>query len=574
MKIESLLIGMLACTALVGCTSEEPLSLTEEGTAVQFTVNMEGALESRTISDGTGANTLMYGVFEKVSDTEMKQVIDKTVISNVEGLIGDGYRMSISLLRGKTYQVVFWAQNSNCEAYTVGDDMKVGVKYTGINNDELRDAFFATQQVTVASNSTVNVTLKRPFAQINVGAFKTDYEYAQSLGVTVNQSKATIKNVPNQIDLLTGIASGSVDVNYTFGNTPYESGESLARVDVDGDKNLETYTWVSMSYILASPERTTHEMNFAFINSADENNQILFEAGKEVPAQRNYRTNIVGQVLSSSYNFNINIDPVYDGDIINAGYVYYIFNEPTTIENTEFALNNAAYGHWCVFTCPKNVNHLITFNNVRFSGELYAVAFGEYYGNTYNNYSFNINEVVAENVKVANCVSNATDVFSLLFYLRGTTNVTNCTWTGTTTVENTSITDGQVNLDPDHAYDCGVPNYCNATISGSTIDKVYIWSFAQATITDSKIGYIRTAAINYKGLNPYLTIGSGAVVDKIEITRTGSYSTPLNILAGAEVKELVLNGVPVTKITIEPGAKVNGKTFEEGMSVAEFLGVE
>ena len=565
---------MLASIALVGCTSEEPLSLTEEGTAVQFTVNMEGALESRTISDGTGANTLMYGVFEKVSDTEMKQVIKKTVIDDVKGLIGDGYRMSISLLRGKTYQVVFWAQNSSCEAYTVGDDMKVGVKYAGINNDELRDAFFATQQVTVASNSTVNVTLKRPFAQINVGAFKTDYEYAQSLGVTVNQSKATIKNVPNQIDLLTGIASGSVDVNYTFGNTPYESGESLARVDVDGDKNLETYTWVSMSYILASPERTTHEMNFAFINSADENNQILFEAGKEVPAQRNYRTNIVGQVLSSSYNFNINIDPVYDGDIINAGYVYYIFNKPTTIENTEFALNNAAYGHWCVFTCPEGVNHLITFNNVRFSGELYAVAFGEYYGKTYNNYSFNINEVVAENVKVANCVSNATDVFSLLFYLRGTTNVTNCTWTGTTTVENTSITDGQVNLDPDHAYDCGVPNYCNATISGSTIDKVYIWSFAQATITDSKIGYIRTAAINYKGLNPYLTIGSGAVVDKIEITRTGSYSTPLNILAGAEVKELVLNGVPVTKITIEPGAKVNGKTFEEGMSVAEFLGVE
>ena len=80
MKIKSLLIGMLASIALVGCTNNEELPLAEESTTVQFTVNMEGALESRAISDGTGATTLMYGVFEKTSDTEMKLVIKKTVI--------------------------------------------------------------------------------------------------------------------------------------------------------------------------------------------------------------------------------------------------------------------------------------------------------------------------------------------------------------------------------------------------------------------------------------------------------------------------------------------------------------
>jgi hypothetical protein len=170
-------------------------------------------------------------------------------------------------------------------------------------------------------------------------------------------------------------------------------------------------------------------------------------------------------------------------------------------------------------------------------------------------------------------VTNQGDIISLLFYLRGKTNVTNCTWTGTTTIENTSITDGAVTSDPDHAYDCGVPNFCNSTISGSTIDKIYIWSHAQATITDSEVGYIRTAAIDYKKAT-HLTIGSGAVVGKIEVSPYSSYATPLNILAGAEVKELILNGVPVTKIIIEPGAKVNGKTFETGMSVGEFLGVE
>ena len=560
MKIKSLLIGMLASIALVGCTNNEELPLAEESTTVQFAVNMEGALESRAISDGTGATTLMYGVFEKTSDTEMKQVIKKTVIEDVKGLIGNGYRMNISLLRGKTYQVVFWAQNPDCDDYSVSDDMKVAIDYTGINNDELRDAFFATQQVTVTSNSTINVTLKRPFAQINVGAFKTDYEYAQSLGVTVKKSSATIKKVPNQINLLTGVALGEVDVKYTFGDIPTES---LNGVDFDENEALEIYKWVSMSYILASPDVTYHEMSFAFTEKVDENNetadQILFDAGR-IPARRNYRSNIVGQVLSSKCNFNINIDPIYEGEANNGGHVYYIFNEPTTIENTEFALNKAAEGNWCVFTCPKDVNHLITFNNVTFSGKLYSVAFGEYYGSTYNNYSFALNNVKAEGVTVGNCVSNwlydktnpnfTIDHMSLLFYLRGQTTVKNCVWKGTKTVNSLPIdaekfggVKGEA-YDVNIAYDCGIPNFSTSIIEDSEIGSMYVWTQAKKVhLLNTKVDYLRTGLITAKG--NLILDGEETVVTNLEISDVAmnvSYKPSLVIQNGAKVTNLYLNG--------------------------------
>ena len=597
MKIKSLLIGMLASIALVGCTNNEELPLAEESTTVQFAVNMEDALESRAISDGTGATTLMYGVFEKTSDTEMKLVIKKTVIDDVKGLIGNGYRMNISLLRGKTYQVVFWAQNPKCKAYTVGEDMKVGISYKGINNDELRDAFFATQQVTVTSNSTINVTLKRPFAQINVGAFKTDYEYAQTLDVTVNLSSATIENVPNQIDLLTGVASGSVDVNYTFGDTPYESGESLARVDVDGDKHLETYTWISMSYILASPERTTHKMNFAFTNNKNTDSKILFDAGI-VPAQRNYRTNIVGQVLSSNCNFNINIDPIYEGEMNHSGHVYYIFNESTTIADTEFALTRYSQNEqtWCVFTAPKDnqdENLIINFNNVKFSGHMYGVMFGEDWNVRKNGvivekhptvYNFNINNVTANGVTVDNCVHDGNNHCSPLFYFRGKSTVTNCTWLGTkkSNDEKMYCVTGSHWVNNSVAYDCGVTNGANATFKDCIIGSMYVWSQAQATIEStsaekfSKIDYICNNTIWSPVNSVYgsLTIGANTKVGTIKLTGSNNYVKKTYLGNGAEVDNFDLNGrTDKIEIIIREGAKVkiNGTDYDNSASTEPMI---
>ena len=86
-------------------------------------------------------------------------------------------------------------------------------------------------------------------------------------------------------------------------------------VDVNKDGEKEYYRYLSMCYILADPVGSTHTMSFKFKDI--ENDKLVgFSEGLEnVPAKRNWRTNLVGQILTGPANFLVIIDPTYDGEI-------------------------------------------------------------------------------------------------------------------------------------------------------------------------------------------------------------------------------------------------------------------
>ena len=255
---------------------------------VTFAVDVEGALATRAISDGNGATQLMWGIFTE----DGVLIIPKQVRDNVAGLLTDaGYSFTMSLAKGKTYRAAFWAQNPECAAYTVSDDMKVTVDYAGVNNDESRDAFFATTDAfTVGASTVVSAVLKRPFAQINVGTYAWDLEYAKESEMDVQTSAASVKSVPNVINLFDGGVEGAVDVEYSLAALPAEQ----LYVDVDEDGTDEEYVWLSMSYILAPAEGSLYAMSFTFADAQQAGPFTFGEGLGTVPAQRNWRTNIVG----------------------------------------------------------------------------------------------------------------------------------------------------------------------------------------------------------------------------------------------------------------------------------------
>lgn len=555
MKKANLFAVVLLCAAvLASCSkSEEPTPVIEEMIDVTFSLSAENAIQTRAISDGTGADCLMFGVF----DDEGTIILPKAVKNNVTGLTSTaGHSMTISLAKGHTYQVAFWAQDADCTAYTVSDDMKVSIDYTGINNDEARDAFFATTEpFTVDQSTTIGVTLKRPLAQVNVGAFPFDYEQAQHLGVDITRSSATVKGIANVLNLYDGTVSGETEVSYSLSTIPAED----LLVDVDEDKTPETYVWLSMSYILADKASTTHTMSFAFAD-ANGNNVTTFGDGLgAVPIQRNYRTNIVGQILTGAISFNIKIDPIYEGETINSAGLYYNFSENTTIENKVFAFNT----HEAATFTTENES-LITLKDVTFSGKVQYIAFGDYWkvGNEvivpFKNVLTN---VVAKNMVVTHSkgINNVQpiDYMAPLVFLRGETTLTDCEFTGTTSIA-PDITDYNGNVQPVIAYDCGVPNDCVATFNNCTVDAMYAWSHSQITLKDTKVKYLRCSTHNQSQAESHLTIDAGSVVDEIVVTSSGLakfvtiegkktltadlWAPKLIIKAGAHVKKLDMNG--------------------------------
>lgn len=555
MKKANLFAVVLLCAAvLASCSkSEEPTPVIEEMINVTFSLSAENAIQTRAISDGTGADCLMFGVF----DDEGTIILPKAVKNNVTGLTSTaGHSMTISLAKGHTYQVAFWAQDADCTVYTVSDDMKVSIDYTGINNDEARDAFFATTEpFTVDRSTTISVTLKRPLAQVNVGAFPFDYEQAQHLGVDITRSSATVKGIANVLNLYDGTVSGETEVSYSLSTIPAED----LLVDVDEDKTPETYVWLSMSYILADKASTTHTMSFAFAD-ANGNNVTTFGDGLgAVPIQRNYRTNIVGQILTGAISFNIKIDPIYEGETINSAGLYYNFSEDTTIENKVFAFNT----HEAATFTTENES-LITLKDVTFSGKVQYIAFGDYWkvGNEVIVPFKNVlNKVVAKNMVVTHStgINNVQpiDYMAPLVFLRGETTLTDCEFTGTTSIA-PDITDYNGNVQPVIAYDCGVPNDCVATFNNCTVDAMYAWSHSQITLKDTKVKYLRCSTHNQSQAESHLTIDAGSVVDEIVVTSSGLakfvtiegkktltadlWAPKLIIKAGAHVKKLDMNG--------------------------------
>lgn len=353
---KKLFLGMFAAAGMLLATScsNDELDVVQSGNEAQVTFSLaaEGGIATRAISDGTGAKKLVYAVYNANGE-----LIKTIANADVNGQIVDNSafdndlteNVTITLAKGQQYTVAFWAQDPKCTAYTTTDLENVEVDYAGLNNDETRDAFFKAETFTVTGNTEINVVLKRPFAQINVGVYQTDWNAAVASGIEIEKSKVTIEKAATSINLLTGEVEGEETVEYGFATIPaqFTTPETLD-VDLDKDGTKEKYVYLSMSYILANDattgyaKATLEDLDFTFAPKSG--NNINFSEGlNAVPVQRNWRTNIIGKILTGDVTFNITIDPIYDGEYnngnaqpVNINGVYY-----TTIQD---AVNNVKDG--------------------------------------------------------------------------------------------------------------------------------------------------------------------------------------------------------------------------------------
>ena len=284
----ALLLGTAACSSDI-----EPVAGDEA--LVTFTVNLGDGIDSRTISDGNGANILKFAVYTE--DGQHISALDQTVA--VENKMAT---IQTRLTRYHNFKLVFWAQNSSCSAYDTDDMSAIKVDYTNVNcNDESRDAFYKMEEVSVA-NADVNrlVVLTRPFAQINFLA----NDAAGVVNVNQYKSKVTVTGVPTTLNTLDGSVADFTDVTFDYA-TILPNEETLA--------SYEQYRYVAMNYVLAA---TAKEMkNEVVLTVKDENNAEVNTVNvANCPVQRNYRTNIIGDLFTMEGKFNIEIDPIYEGE--------------------------------------------------------------------------------------------------------------------------------------------------------------------------------------------------------------------------------------------------------------------
>lgn len=559
MKFSIKYLITLACVAIVSsCTNEDIVDSqsADEDVTVNFllTTESEDGTMTRAMSDGKKVDKLYYAIFTEAGDT----VIPKATVNNAEGLTSEtGFPMTLTLAKGRSYKAVFWAQNSQSKAYTVSDGMVVDVDNSKACNDDNSDAFYGVSSLFATSGESVKVTLRRPFAQLNVAAYPFDWEYINDhLNFKVTKSCVRVRNVAHSVNLLTGELSNWGSAQFKSNALPSENLEA----DIDEDGTPELYTYVSMAYVLAGAEPTTHSAEVFYLN--DEGKAVICEKTglSEVTLQRNTRTDFLGQVLTADGEINIR-EYDDDGNQPN-GDVYYNVSEPTTIENTIYNMSD----HGTALQFASVDGQLVTYNNLLFTGEIWTIELGEYRTSSYVKYNNLLNNVEYRNLSVSSCIECHEWYFSPACIAYGKSTFNNCVMKGATTTQ-TTRTDKHGVVHEVIPVDIGVRNESDAWFYGGEFGTMFAWTHAVVEIYDAKIDKLYCGTCDSTP-HSWMTIGSGTTIDKVICCEPRcpyggkEYSTTMTIKKGAKVGSLQLVSTDVEFLIIEEGAEVGPITCE------------
>ena len=261
-----------------------------EAAPVAFSISAP-EINTRAYSDGTTATVLQYAVYN--DDGEL---LDDLTVTN--GEIHGSTTVELMLTTGNTYSVVFWAAADGAPYSLDFAEKKMTVDYSkALSNDENRDAFYKWHTFTVSGAQTETIELRRPFAQLNVGT--NDFAASTSAGYTPAKSGVKVRNVYKTLSLADGKVADPVEVMMDYAALP--QGETFP---------VAGYDYLSMNYLLVPEAKGVIDIEFGYTDSdaAAAKTRIV----GSVPVQRNYRTNVYGQLLTSKVGFNVIINPEFE----------------------------------------------------------------------------------------------------------------------------------------------------------------------------------------------------------------------------------------------------------------------
>lgn len=264
-----------------------------------------------TFGNGETATKLYYGVFE-VYDKDGDGVAENVYLSQISGdktITNKETDIVLQLMPKSSYKIAFWAASENAP-YTCtfsGSDAYVDVKYNEIfSNNENNDAFYGSTEInnvpldggkTLIHNGENPVQLVRPFAQLNIATSNKDYEDAEKAGFKVTHTAVEVTDICNRLNLWTGEAT--TDGVRTYHKSDIPAGYTFPIVT--GQKYL------AMNYLLVPSDKQTAKVTFKYYNGNREKTREF----DGVPVQRNWRTNIYGDLLTSTMQVKVEIAPLF-----------------------------------------------------------------------------------------------------------------------------------------------------------------------------------------------------------------------------------------------------------------------
>ena len=310
---KTVFILFAAALAFAGCNKSVEVG-TGETVSASFQISTEMTTKATLDGDGQGVNVNRF-IMEvwhvtgsgasQVSELYTRQVKYGTQITAGTNISNPAKtNFTVSLVKGQDYDLLFWADCGNADGsdlyYKTDVNLKaVAMMGTYKGNDDSRDAFSqCVTLINVTSDPRTSVQLERPFAQLNIITQDIDDIEANSGTVKVVPDEISVAfDAPTVFNVKTQEASASAP--FTSNVAPYYSTVG---------SQTEHYT-LSMDYILAS--KNQQDVKDVELTAKKNSTVLNTQTFSNIPLQRNYRTNILGNLLTTTGVFTVETAPVW-----------------------------------------------------------------------------------------------------------------------------------------------------------------------------------------------------------------------------------------------------------------------
>ena len=328
----------LATALFAGSCQQEMLDTTAVETTVTYTVALPEA-QTKAIGDAENVDELIYEVWvtEAADERDLtgKDANGKDkatrLYQSTASMVGGRTNITLNLVQDQEYTILFWAQKEGAGIYTTNDLTSVSYAKPLVggeegykSNDETHAAFYGIDFVSDSDPKSKKVTLKRPFAQLNIATLNTPNPSTE-YKVEVLESKVVVANVGTIFNVAQNYVAtpervaqiavgGASEVTFDYAPDPSGDNEYLF---INGEES--DYEHVAMNYLFATGNNVTvsYEIKAKLIGTdaqgkGTEDEAIISNTVYEVPLQENYRTNIIGNLLTSTTQYEVVIDAEFN----------------------------------------------------------------------------------------------------------------------------------------------------------------------------------------------------------------------------------------------------------------------
>ena len=287
----------MALAFFAASCQQENLEPVATGNTVTYTVQVADVLATKALGDElTAIDTLYYQVYRAAEVNKS----DKTFVYKGGATVNAGSAsFDLEFVKGQDFVVLFWAQNKGLDMYDITDLRAVTLDTPGASNNAAAQVFAGKDTVTdCVPASRGNVTLYRPISQLNIFTTKESLKFGTK-EITLSQSTVKVDGLYTTYN----VAAGDAVV------TPTAAEFTYAAAAVPATQDTDPYAYVAMNYVGFAPNAsTTVQVDFTITTSEGG----VMHSVSSVPVKPNYRTNIVGNLLTESTDYNVTLNPVWE----------------------------------------------------------------------------------------------------------------------------------------------------------------------------------------------------------------------------------------------------------------------